>query len=352
MPQLEEPLPLPPSQRIGFAVVGLGNFTLNQILPRFSSARQCRLTALVSGNAEKARHVAAAYGVADASVYSYETFDRICDNPDVEVVYILLPNTLHREWTQRAAAAGKHVFCEMPMAATVADCEVMIDAVQRAGRQLGIAYRAPFERHNREAIRMIRAGEIGRVHTITGEHGRQLDKQKPADQWRIRRELAGGGSLFDIGIYNLNNACAFTGESPVEVTAAWRASEDPDPVIEVETGIEWTMRFPGGVMASFHSGYNHGNVKRMTIIGADAVLELDPATEYRENRLLVRRPSGTLEPKLGGPNQFSAQLDHFAECVRENRAPMFDGAVGLRDVRVMEAIYEAASTGRPVSLPA
>lgn len=348
MPELEKELPTAPDERIGFAVVGLGDFAINQILPSIAQTRFCKLTAVVSGNAEKARTIARAYGVPPASVYSYDTFDRIRENASVQVVYIILPNALHRDWTVRAAGLGKHVFCEKPMAPTTADCQTMIDACARAGRKLGIGYRAPFEPHNKEAARMIRAGEIGKVHTIAGEHGRTLELSKPADQWRAQRALAGGGSLYDIGIYNVNGACFLLGEDPVEVTASWRAADDPDPRIDVETGIEWTMRFPSGARAGFHSGYNHFDTKRMTIMGTSATLELDPATDYEGNRLFVRRKEGTEEKKIMGPTQFVGELDAFAESVKGDREPPYGGTIGKRDVHILESIYEAARTGRAV----
>lgn len=349
-PALTIELPVPPDERVGFAVMGLGDFALNQILPRFRETRFCKLAALVSGNADKARTVARAYGVPDSAVYSYATFDRIRDNADVHVVYVILPNALHRDWTMHAARAGKHVFCEKPMAPTAADCQQMIDACAHAGTKLGIAYRAPFEPHNREAMLRIRRGEIGTVQSITGVHGRMLDPDKPADAWRAQRALAGGGSLYDIGIYNVNGSCFLLGEDPIEVHATERRTAHADPRIDVETGITWTMRFASGAMASCTSAYDHVATKRMSVLGTDGALELDPATEYDGNRLVIRRKARAEEVQIDGPSQFAAELDHFAESVREKREPLYAGAIGLRDVRIMQAIYESARTGKSVSV--
>ncbi|MDF1505533.1 Gfo/Idh/MocA family oxidoreductase [Roseisolibacter sp. H3M3-2] len=357
MPELERPLADSPERRLGWAVVGLGDFALNHMLPALGRTRHCRLTAVVSGNAEKARAVAAAYGVPASGVYSYDDFDRIRDDRTVDVVYVVLPNALHAAWTERAARAGKHVFCEKPMAVTEAECRRMIDACARAGRRLMIAYRAPFEPHNAEAIRMLRAGEAGAIREIVADHGRPLDPEKPADRWRAEAALAGGGSLYDIGIYSLNGARYLTGEDPVEVRATYRKPPgSPGPggrPIDVEQGIAWTMRFPGGAVAHCTSGYDFQNVKRIQVMAERASLALDPATEYEGNRLIVTRERGREEPKLGESSlQFVGELDEFASAIRENREPRRGtGPEGLHDVRIMQRIYEAARTGRPVEVP-
>lgn len=349
MPELENPLPLPPDQRVGWAIVGLGDFAINQILPAIGDTRMCRLSAVVSGNAEKARQVAQAYGVAPSSVYSYEDFDRIRDNPDVQVVYVILPNALHRDWTIRAARAGKHVFCEKPMAVTVDDCRAMIQACRSAGRKLMVAYRAQFEPHVNLARQMITDGRIGAVRSVAGEHGRMLELDKPRDQWRARKELAGGGSLYDIGIYNINTARYLLGEEPVEVTATLRSSDDPR--ITVETNVDYTMRFASGTRSSFNSSYGYQNTKRLQVMGTEGTIELDPATEYYGNRLLLKKEEATEQREIRPTNQFAAEMDHFAECVMQDREPRTPGEEGMRDVAIMQALYEAARTGRPVAIP-
>jgi predicted dehydrogenase len=357
MPELERPLGDPPERRVGWAVVGLGDFALNQMLPRFARTQHCRLTAVVSGNRDKALAVARAYGVPERAAYSYDTFDRLRDDPTVDVVYIVLPNAMHAEYTVRAAAAGKHVLCEKPMAPSEAECRQMINACRKAGRKLGIAYRAPWEPHNAEAIRMIRAGEIGAVREIVADHGRPLEPKKPADEWRADPARAGGGSLYDIGIYSLDGARYLTGEEPFEMSATFRkppGSPGMDgTTIGVEQGFAWTMRFPSCALAHCTSSYDHQNVKRIQVMGEKAVLDLDPATEYEGNRLLVKRKEGTDERKLGPSElQFIRELDEMAAAVRENREPRTNGEHGMQDVRLMQLLYESARSGRPASVAA
>ncbi|GAA4357170.1 Gfo/Idh/MocA family oxidoreductase [Hymenobacter saemangeumensis] len=338
-------------KKLGFAIVGLGKFATEQIMPNFKDCQQARLTALVSGSPAKAKKLAAEYGIAEQNIYSYENFDSIKDNPDVDVVYIILPNGLHAEYTVRAAQAGKHVLCEKPMATTVADCEKMIAACKKAGRQLMIAYRAQYEPFNLNAIARIRKGELGKVRAITADHGRPVKPaEEKADVWRVDKKLAGGGSLMDIGIYSLNACRYLLGEEPVEVTAL-ESSDKSDPRFkEVEDNIHFTLRFPSGVLATCTSSYSYESVKRGRVFGDKAWLDLDPLSDYYEHTLKVGSSKGETEPKIQEGNQFAAELDHMAECARTNTTPRTPGEEGLRDVRLILAIYEAARTGKAVTV--
>ena len=180
----------PPGRRLGVAVVGLGHLALEQILPGFGQARHVRLAALVSGEPAKAKAIAAQYGLSGQGVYDYAGFDRLRDNPEVDVVYVVLPNAMHAEYTARAAVAGKHVLCEKPMATSVADAQHMVDACKAAGRKLMIAYRCQYEPHHRALIAAARSGQFGPVRLIEAVNG-----QNNADngQWRHDLAMAGGG---------------------------------------------------------------------------------------------------------------------------------------------------------------
>lgn len=343
-------LPLPPEKRVGFAIMGLGEYAVGQILPNISQSRGARLTALVSGNADKARKIAKAYGIETRHIYSYEDFDRIAEDESVDVVYNILPNALHREWTERTFAAGKHVLCEKPMAVTVEDCEAMIAAGKKAGKLLMIGYRAQFDPYNLQAIELVRGkngkgGKIGDPMLVVADHGRMLELGDTRDQWRARKELAGGGSLYDIGIYSLNGARYLLGEEPTEVTARFREGSGRKEV-SVEEGIEWTMAFPSGAVANCSSSYLIEGAKRIHVQGSKGEITLDPATDYFERNLIWKQGNDTKRIFIPNPNQFAAMLDEMAAAVRENRSPKTPGEEGLRDVRIMQAIYRAAETGK------
>ncbi len=351
MPGLDTALPLPHEEQLGVALVGLGAYTLNQILPNLPASRRCRLAALVSGNEDKARTVARAYGLGERHVYNYDTFDRIAEDQTVDVVYILLPNTMHRDWTERSFAAGKHVLCEKPMAATVADCEAMIAAGRTADRKLMIGYRAQFDPYNLRAIDLVRGDnrQIGTPRIAVGNHGRMLDLSDSRDGWRAKRDLAGGGSLFDIGIYSLNGVRYLLGEEPTEVTARFMPRSGRSEV-EVEEGVAWSMLFPSGAVANCTSSYLIEGVNRLQVQGSEGTVTLDPATKYYVRHLILTRGRTHERIVIPNTNQFAAMFDELAEAIREDREPKASGTEGLRDVRIMEAIYESAEQGRSVSL--
>jgi predicted dehydrogenase len=339
-----------PNRKIGFAVVGLGGYGLGVIIPEFANCGHSRLTALVSGDPAKARAVAARHGVPERSVYSYETFDQIQDNPDVDVVYVVLPNAMHAEFTIRAAKAGKHVLCEKPMAISPAECETMIAACRDAGRKLMIGYRARFEAFNLNAVRLARGGAVGRPRYVISEHG---FVQHDPSEWRLKRALSGGGSLMDMGIYSLQAARYLTGEEPAAVTA--RESTDPDDprFHEVEDMIQWTLEFPSGVIGQCLSMYSAAQ-NHILLMGDEGRIELEPATRYDGNRMWIgedgREREITTPPTGPGRTQFAGQLDHMAQCVLTNSEPIVSGEEGLRDIRIIDAIYRSARTGRTIRL--
>ncbi|MBC7920354.1 MAG: Gfo/Idh/MocA family oxidoreductase [Ferruginibacter sp.] len=337
-------------RKAGWAIVGLGKYATQQIIPAFADSKRSKLVALVSGSPDKARALADQNGVDPKNVYSYQNFDAIRDNPAVDIVYIILPNSLHAEYTVRGAKAGKHIISEKPMATSVKDCQTMIDACQAANRKLMIGYRAQYEPFNLKAIEMARGKQLGTLKLITADHGRHLDPGDPADQWRMKKDLAGGGSLMDIGIYNLNAARYLTGEEPIELSAMLHSTPGDPRFREVEENASFTLRFPSGVIANCTSSYSYQDVKRYRVFGTDAWLDLDPATEYYEHRMKIGHKDRQEEIKIKEESQFARQMDHFSECVLDNKPVKTPGEEGLRDVRLMMAIYEAARTGKTVKL--
>src|SRR5580700_5638872 len=241
LPQLK--VPDAPGKKTGWAVVGLGYLAINEILPAFAKCEKSRVVALVSGHPDKANKLALRYGVNPKNIYNYQNYDSIRDNPEVDVIYIVLPNGMHAEYTVRGLQAGKHVLSEKPMANTSAECQSMIDAARTASRKLMVAYRCRYEPFNQEMIRMARSGELGKTKVIVSEHGFNIGDPK---QWRLNRELAGGGSLMDIGIYALNAARYLTAEEPTELTAMTYTTAGDVRFKEVEETINFQLRFPSG----------------------------------------------------------------------------------------------------------
>jgi predicted dehydrogenase len=338
------------SPKLGWAIVGLGKFATEQLLPAFHHCRHSRLAALVSGSADKAKRLAGRYGVEEKAIYSYESFDELAQDGRVDVVYVVLPNSMHAEYTQRAFRAGKHVMCEKPMALNEAECREMIAAGKAVGKRLMIAYRAQFEPHNRAAIELVRAGELGRVKLVIADHCRAIDPKEPADQWRVRRAMAGGGSLVDIGVYSLQAARYIFGEEPTEVSAQLASTPSDPRFAEVEESAVFSLRFPGGGLANCSSSYGTTNVKRYRVIGEKGYADLDPATSYEGNVLRVAKGGPAELRAVPDTNQFAAEMDHLSECIQLGKEPRTPGEEGLRDVRIMQAIYASAREGRSVKL--
>ena len=339
-----------PDRKLGYAIVGLGYYGLQTIMPQFVNCEHSRVTALVSGDRTKALATAAKYGVPERSIYTYADFDRIRDNPDVDIVYVCLPNSMHAEYTIRAAKAGKHVMCEKPMAISVAECEAMIRACKTAGKKLMIGYRCHFEPFNLEAMRLAKSGAAGKIRYVRSEHG---FVQGDPTKWRLKRALSGGGSLMDMGIYSLQAARYMTGEEPIAVTAR-ESTDRRDPRFrEVEDMIEWTLEFPSGAIAGCQSMYS-ANQNHILLMGDKGRIELEPATRYDGNKMWTgrdgRETAITSPPPGPGKTQFAGQLDHLAECILDGREPIVSGEEGLRDMRIVEAIYRSVREGRTVKL--
>ena len=347
------PNTLPPGKRLGIALVGLGHLSLGQILPGFAQAREVRVTALVSGERDKARAIAAQHDIPEKNIYDYGNFDSLKNNQDVDIVYIVLPNAMHAEFTIRAAQAGKHVLCEKPMATNVVDAQHMIEACRAAGRKLMIAYRCQYLPEYRTLIGMVRRQEFGQLRMIEACNG-----QDNADngQWRHIKALAGGGSLPDVGLYCLNAARFLTGEEPIEVTGRITRPTNDNRFREVEDICAFTLRFPSGVVAACTSGYSFHENRSLRLMGSEATVGMDPAFSYDNLVMRIARRNGmsnAMEERRWSPkNQFALEMDAYARAISDNRTPLTPGEEGLQDHKIMQAIYQSAAGGSPVKLPA
>jgi predicted dehydrogenase len=338
-------------RRLGFAIVGIGHLSINQILPAFGGTKRCKPVALVSGSPDKAQKIAAQYGITPSAIYSYNDFERLAQNPDVKVVYIVLPNSLHAEYTVRAAKIGKHVLCEKPMATSVPDCEMMIAACRSANVKLMIAYRHQYEPMNREIVKRIKSGKLGPLCSYLAT---LTQNQDDPHQWRLHRSLSGGGCLPDVGIYCLNASRFWSGEEPIEVSAqAFRPQGDPR-FSEVEATCNFTLRFPSGLLASCNSGYAAHRSSFARMEGAVGWIQLSPSFGYSGLKLqynkLFEGQATDFQPSINEKDQFALEMDHMAYCVMSNQQPHTPGEEGLQDMKIVEAVYESVRTERSVKL--
>jgi len=326
-------------RKTGYCVIGLGRIA-GHFMPAVRSTATSQITGLVSGHRDKAERMAAEYGVPASSTYNYETFDEIAHNPAIDAVYVALPNSMHAEYTIRAAKAGKHVLCEKPMSTSVADAEAMIAACKAARVKLMIAYRCHYEPTNLRAIRLIRQGALGRVQAIESTFGFNI----APGEWRLSKKLAGGGPLFDVGIYSLNACRYLTGEEPEHIAATASVIDQDGRFNEVEENVSWTMKFPSGIVASCNTTYGANMEGFYRVHGSKGWLEVDSAFVYEGLRLRADYVGAQLDElnPARDPSHFLAEADHFSHCVQNGQEPQSPGEEGLRDMRYITQIYRSA----------
>ena len=330
-------------RKLGFALVGLGGLSTGQLAPALQKTKYCRLAAIVTGTPSKIPVWKSKYNIPDKNVYNYDTMHQMADNPDIDVVYVVTPNGLHAEHTIKAAKAGKHVFCEKPMEASVEKCEQMIAEVKKANRLLAVAYRCQFEPNHLECRRLAMEKVFGEVKMIEAGFSRGSN----AGEWRLNKALAGGGPLMDVGIYALQTCRFISGREPIDVTAKFGPVTDPVKFAEVEESVEWEMTFPGGLKTKCRTNYERNDAQGFMVTAEKGSFGLDPAYYY--NGLRGTRSDG--QPlKIPEVDQFAAEMDDFAQCVVQNKPSKVSGEEGLRDLKIMTAIYESARTGKTVKL--
>jgi glucose-fructose oxidoreductase len=329
--------------RIRYAVVGLGHIAQVAILPAFAHARKnSTLIALVSDDPTKRKELAGKYKVDQA--YSYAQYERCLEQ--VDAVYIALPNSMHAEYTIRAAKAGVHVLCEKPMAVTVNECQRMIKACRENRVKLMIAYRLHFEEINLKAIELIQRGRLGELKffnssfSMTVKHG----------NIRTKADL-GGGTLYDIGVYCINAARYLFRSEPTEVLAM-SVGGQTRKFSEIDESTAALLHFNGKRLAAFVTSFNASDVASYRIVGTKGQLHVEPAYEYAEGLAYKLTINGKQTTKrLGKRDQFAPQLLYFSDCILKDRSPEPSGEEGMQDVRIVQALYQSAKTRRAVKIP-
>ena len=335
------------SKPVGYAVVGLGSIAEVAVLPAFRKSKKCRVVALVSHELNRAKEMGKKFGVKDC--YSYEDYDRCLSQPGVDAVFIASVNGAHAEQTIRAAAAGKHVLCEKPMANSVADCRRMVEACKRNQVRLMIAYRKYFEPGSVALKKLVISGKLGRLRHIFSTYTEIVDPTK-ARHWQLNPQLAGGGSLMDIGIYCVNTMRWLAGSSPIDATAhAW--TDDPKRFSGVEDSISFRLTHPNGLICQGTSSYSAMAASFVQVHGDKGWAALNPAFAFEEERRFFGKIQGKwFEQKFKVIDEFVPELDAFADAIRRGRDPEPDGMEGLRDMATIEAIYRSARENRTVSV--
>jgi len=325
-------------KQLRVALVGLGSYA-GRVATAMKDCKLAKLVGGVTGAPEKVDKWSSKFGLDKANFYDYKDFEKIKDNPNIDAVYITLPNSMHHEYTLRAAKMGKHVICEKPMSVSVKQAEEMIAACKKADVKLYIGYRLHFEPYTRELIRMRKAGELGKIMHVNTYDG---FKSGDPNQWRLKKALAGGGALMDVGVYCINGARYATGEEPIWVSAE-EAKTDPVKFKEVDETITFQMGFPSGAIASCGTTYNFNNFERLYVIGEKGFVDLSPAFGY--GPIKGRTNKGEMSWDTTKMHQ-TWQMDGMADCILNGKPdPNVTGEEGLKDMKVIEAIYKSIAAG-------
>ncbi len=329
-------------KKLGVALVGLGNYSTLQLGPALQQTQLCNLTGIVTGSPDKAKVWANKYNIPAKNVYNYQTFDQIRDNPDIDIIYVVLPNFLHAEYTIKAAQAGKHVICEKPMAMNAAEAEQMIAACKKAGVSLSVGYRLYFEPHHLEMRRLAAEQVMGKVKVI--ESGLGFTVPGP-NSWRLDKKIGGGGAIMDLGVYAIQGSRRTLNEEPISVTAQ-AFTFDKVHFKGIYETVFWQFEFPSGAIAHSSTTYS-SYVDRLYATCEHGWFKLEPAFNATGAQGITSAgPMVSASPAF----QQIAQLDDFARSVLARERPVASGEEGLKDMKLIGAILQAADTGRKVKI--
>lgn len=329
---------------LGVALIGLGYYSTDLLAPALQKTEHCHLAGIVTGTPSKAEAWKKKYNIPDKNIYNYENFDDIANNPDIDVVYVVLPPSMHKEYTIRGANAGKHVWCEKPMAMTERECQEMIDACQKNKRSLAIGYRLHHEPNTQQYRRIVQQKLLGDVKSLECAAGYRENR---TDHWKQKKEM-GGGALYDMGVYAIQGARLGTDMEPVAVVSAKTSTTRPEIYKNgLDETTEAVLEFPGGVLAHIKTSFGE-SINFMNISCEKGDIKLAPYSSYTGAK--GSSPLGEINHTYQVPMQQVMQMDDDALAIMQGKPMMVPGEEGLRDIRIVEAIYASAAKGRRVEL--
>jgi glucose-fructose oxidoreductase len=334
--------PTSEKEKLGVALVGLGYYSTDLLAPALQQTKHCYLAGIVTGTPSKAEDWKKKFNIPDKNIYNYETFDKIADNPDIDVVYVVLPPSMHMEYSIRAAKAGKHVWCEKPMAVTVEECQAMIDACKQNKVTLSIGYRCQHEPNTLAFQEIVKNEKLGKVIGVDCAAGYRENR---TNHWKQKREM-GGGVIYDMGVYSIQGARLGTNMEPIAIEYAKVYAERPeiykDGLGEV---VEAILEFPNGVMGKIKTSFFE-NVNFLNIQCEKGAIEMSPFQAYAGNK--GKSPLGEINFPYEVPWQQANQMDMDALSIMDGKPMLVPGEEGLRDIRIVQAILESAETGKRV----
>jgi glucose-fructose oxidoreductase len=330
--------------RLGVALVGLGYYSTDLLAPALQQTKNCYLAGIVTGTPSKAETWKAKYNIPEKNIYNYQSFDQIANNDDIDVIYVVLPPSMHKEYVIRAAHTGKHVWCEKPMAITGKECQEMIDACTKNKKSLAIGYRLQHEPNTQEYRRILQQKLLGNVKKLDCAAGYRDNR---TDHWKQKKEM-GGGVLYDMGVYAIQGARLGTNMEPVAVVSAHTSTTRPEIY---KNGLDETttavLEFPGGVIATIKTSFVE-NVNFMNIVCEKGEIKMEPYSAY--SGVKGSSPLGEINTPYSVPMQQARQMDDDALSIMQGKPMLVPGEEGLRDIRIVEVIYQSAASGMTVKL--
>ncbi len=328
-------------KNLGIALVGLGNYSENHLAPALLETEFCHLAGVVTGTPSKEKKWADKYGLAATHIYNYKNFDDLADNEDIDIVYVVLPNAMHAEFSIRAAQAGKHVICEKPMAISVAECQAIIDACDQANVKLQIGYRLLYEPNTIQVYDYAHNQKMGAIRSI--ESSNAFYASDNSTNWRFDDALSGGGPLMDMGVYNVHGVRNTMNAEPVAVTA--QSYNVRERFKTIEETIYWQMEFASGLIANCMTSYS-ARTSNLIIHADQGKFGLEPAYGYGPIQSFAKGENISADHT----NHQAVQMDAFARHILDDTDVIASGQQGLLDMKVIEAIYKAAETGTRVEV--
>ncbi len=324
-------------RKLGVALVGLGYYSTDILAPALLQTELCELRGIVTGTPEKAKQWKEKYKLEDKNIYTYATFDSIAKNLDIDIIYIVLPPSMHREYVIRGAKAGKHIWCEKPMAPTALDCQAMIDACKKYKVKLAIGYRCQHDPNLQKVMQVAKDKPFGKPMMINSAAG-YFDGR--SNHWKQKKNM-GGGVMPDMGVYALQGALMAAGELPNTVLAQ-ASTTRPQIYKEVEETVMFQLTFPSGTKAACQTSFGI-SMNYLKVAYEKGSLQMEPQSGYGGNKGSMS--DGTLI-NFDVPVQQKIQMDNDARAILDNTPHISPGELGLRDIKIVEAIYRSVKSGK------
>ncbi len=325
-------------RKLGIVLVGLGSYSTHQLAPSLQNTEHCYLAGIVTGTKEKEKIWREKYNIPKKNVYDYDNFDSIADNPDIDIVYVVLPNSMHADFSIRAAKAGKHVICEKPMAVSVEECDAIIKACEKEKVKLAVGYRMQSDPYTKEVKKYVQEKTFGDVLFVSSDAG-YISTGNP-DQWRLDKSLSGGGALMNMGVYAIQTSIYGTGHNPISVSAQ-EFSTRPEYFKQTDETITAQFEFPNGAVGHMMTSHN-ANGNRLKSHCSKGWFELDPAHSYGP---ISGRTSNGNVISFPHQRQQALQMDDFAKHILMGAPNVAPGEMGKRDMIIVEAIYKSIAEG-------